>query len=118
MRGGARVGAGRPKAEETVAVRVPVGCLDAVRDFISAYRTGVLPAQSSFGFALDWHPTSFLPDVGRQLVVWCRFKDGDPYCRFYINSDWYLKSLLCLGPYEFGMFAWAYQPELSPPSFD
>lgn len=37
-RGGARAGAGRPKGEETTMVRVPDGCLDAVRALISAYR--------------------------------------------------------------------------------
>ncbi|MFQ2690123.1 hypothetical protein ACK3ZE_04385 [Aeromonas caviae] len=39
-RGGARAGAGRPKGEETTMVRVPEGCLEAVRALISAYRNG------------------------------------------------------------------------------
>ncbi|RQM71374.1 hypothetical protein [Aeromonas enteropelogenes] len=37
-RGGARAGAGRPKGEDTIMVRVPEGCLEAVRALISAYR--------------------------------------------------------------------------------
>ncbi|MCF5857592.1 hypothetical protein K3H44_20220 [Aeromonas veronii] len=43
-RGGARDGAGRPKGEETVMVRVPKGCLEQVRSLISVYKnTGSLP---------------------------------------------------------------------------
>lgn len=38
-RGGARDGAGRPKGEETVMVRVPKGCLEQVRALISVYKT-------------------------------------------------------------------------------
>ena len=37
-RGGVRQGAGRPKSEPTVMVRVPVGCLDEVRTLIKLYR--------------------------------------------------------------------------------
>lgn len=37
-RGGARKGAGRPKSEPTVMVRVPAGCLDEVRTLIKLYR--------------------------------------------------------------------------------
>lgn len=36
--GGARKGAGRPKSEPTVMVRVPEGCLDDVRALIECYR--------------------------------------------------------------------------------
>lgn len=36
--GGAREGAGRPKSEPTVMVRVPQGCLDDVRTLIECYR--------------------------------------------------------------------------------
>lgn len=36
--GGARKGAGRPKSEPTVMVRVPEGCLDDVRTLIECYR--------------------------------------------------------------------------------
>ncbi len=44
VRGGARPGAGRPKGEQTTMVRVPEGCLEAVRALISVYRqTGSLP---------------------------------------------------------------------------
>ncbi|WP_290437961.1 hypothetical protein [Aeromonas caviae] len=39
-RGGARPGAGRPKGETTTMVRVPEGCLEAVRHLISVYRNG------------------------------------------------------------------------------
>lgn len=38
-RGGARKGAGRPKSEPTVMVRVPAGCLDEVRSLIERYRS-------------------------------------------------------------------------------
>ena len=37
-RGGARKGAGRPKSEPTVMVRVPEGCLADVRALIECYR--------------------------------------------------------------------------------
>ncbi len=47
-RGGARDGAGRPKGEETVMVRVPKGCLEQVRALISVYKTtGQLPASDA-----------------------------------------------------------------------
>lgn len=39
-RGGVRPGAGRPKGEQTTMVRVPEGCLEAVRALISVYRKG------------------------------------------------------------------------------
>jgi len=43
-RGGVRQGAGRPKSEPTVMVRVPQGCLDDVRSLIERYRSlGVEP---------------------------------------------------------------------------
>lgn len=38
-RGGARKGAGRPKSEPTVMVRVPEGCLAEVRALIERYRS-------------------------------------------------------------------------------
>ncbi len=37
-RGGARDGAGRPKGEETVMMRVPKGCADQVRALIWIYK--------------------------------------------------------------------------------
>ena len=40
-RGGARDGAGRPKGEETTMVRVPNGCLDAVRSLITDHKNGL-----------------------------------------------------------------------------
>lgn len=47
-RGGARPGAGRPKGETTTMVRVPDGCLEAVRALIFAYRKGeALPAPAA-----------------------------------------------------------------------
>ena len=36
--GGARKGAGRPKSEETIMVRVPKGCLSDVRALIQKYK--------------------------------------------------------------------------------
>lgn len=39
IRGGARKGAGRPKSEPTVMVRVPQGCLDDIRALIERYRS-------------------------------------------------------------------------------
>lgn len=61
-RGGARVGAGRKKGEETTMVRVPQGCLEAVRDLISVYRNGgnlpVTPVASA-----DTLPAQPLPPV-------------------------------------------------------
>ncbi|UML95631.1 hypothetical protein [Shewanella xiamenensis] len=41
-RGGARKGAGRPKSEPTVMVRVPQGCLLDVRCIIEKYRADML----------------------------------------------------------------------------
>lgn len=41
-RGGARKGAGRPKSEPTVMVRVPEGCLFDVRCVIEKYRSDML----------------------------------------------------------------------------
>lgn len=47
-RGGARPGAGRPKGESTTMVRVPDGCLEAVRALISAYKNHeTLPAPAA-----------------------------------------------------------------------
>lgn len=37
--GGAREGAGRPKTEKTMMVRVPLGCVDEVKALISRYKT-------------------------------------------------------------------------------
>ena len=54
VRGGARPGAGRPKGEETTMVRVPQGCLEAVRALISEYRIhGYLPAAQPVVVQLD-----------------------------------------------------------------
>lgn len=39
-RGGKRKGAGRPKSEPTTTIRVPVGCLDAVKDLVANYKDG------------------------------------------------------------------------------
>jgi len=38
-RGGVREGAGRPKTEKTMMVRVPLGCVDAVKALIARYKT-------------------------------------------------------------------------------
>lgn len=58
-RGGARPGAGRPKSEPTTMVRVPDGCLEAVRHLISVYRdTGTLPFSEPCG---DSHKQVDLP---------------------------------------------------------
>jgi hypothetical protein len=37
--GGAREGAGRPKTEKTMMVRVPLGCVDDVKALIARYKT-------------------------------------------------------------------------------
>ena len=61
-RGGARDGAGRPKGEETVMVRVPKGCLEQVRSLISVYKTtGQLPASDAVQG--DAHKQIPFPDV-------------------------------------------------------
>lgn len=58
-RGGARPGAGRPKSEPTTMVRVPDGCLEAVRHLISVYKnTGSLPVSEPSG---DSHKQVDLP---------------------------------------------------------
>ena len=37
-RGGVREGAGRPKTEKTLMVRVPLGCVDDVKALIARYK--------------------------------------------------------------------------------
>jgi hypothetical protein len=36
--GGVRAGAGRPKTEKTLMVRVPLGCVDDVKALIARYK--------------------------------------------------------------------------------
>lgn len=42
MHGGKRLGAGRPKGEETKTIRVPLGCLNSVAKIISEYKSSPL----------------------------------------------------------------------------
>ncbi|MFM5581889.1 hypothetical protein ACET8Y_04010 [Aeromonas veronii] len=58
-RGGVRAGAGRPKGETTTMVRVPDGCLQAVRSLISDYKHGVINEP----FSYDWHHIDVLSPV-------------------------------------------------------
>ena len=44
MHGGKRAGAGRPRAEETKTIRVPLGCLNNVTRIISEYKDTPLPS--------------------------------------------------------------------------
>lgn len=70
-RGGARDGAGRPKAEETVMMRVPKGVHDTVKFLISDYKNhGLRPTG---GIHLVFHPKTELPEPGRLVVV--RYRD-------------------------------------------
>ncbi|MFM5525167.1 hypothetical protein ACET73_05250 [Aeromonas veronii] len=68
-RGGARDGAGRPKGEETVMVRVPKGCLEQVRALISVYKnTGALPVVGDPQPDGDLHAQVDLPLPSAELV--------------------------------------------------
>ena len=48
--GGARKGAGRPKTENTMMVRVPLGCVDDVKALIARYKTSSIESDGQ----ADW----------------------------------------------------------------
>lgn len=85
VRGGARPGAGRPKGEQTTMVRVPDGCLEAVRALISVYRqTGTLPVygeplQGDSYTQIDLPLSEPVPDMGplecKAHEAWAVFND-------------------------------------------
>lgn len=84
-RGGVRDGAGRPKGEPTTMVRVPDGCLDAVRSLITDHKNQV--SRPVGGIVLDWRPKTELPEPGRLVVA--RYGEHDTHWYSWgMNSDW------------------------------
>ncbi|MBJ7583092.1 hypothetical protein [Aeromonas veronii] len=111
-RGGARDGAGRPKGEETTMVRVPNGCLEAVRSLITDHRNGL--STSLQVQVYDWRPLTERPDLGRKIVVW----HGDDYqfAEHALNAEWLLHNLDNNKVKH--IKAWCYQHPITPPDFD
>ncbi|MCU8076903.1 hypothetical protein [Shewanella sp. SM29] len=62
-RGGVRKGAGRPKSELTHMVRVPEGCLNEVKRFISLYRD--YTANPDFSHDVYWLAKGCLSDMDK-----------------------------------------------------
>jgi len=111
-RGGARDGAGRPKGEETTMVRVPNGCLDAVRSLISSYKNQSEP----LSFGSRWQPLSVLPDPDRRIDLWC-VQDGEGACFYNISSDNYLDSTRRKASWVLSSTAWRYSEVVQAPDF-
>ncbi len=90
MHGGNRSGSGRPKSENTVMVRVPEGCLDAVRELIASYRlTGVVNF-TSVSSVVAPTPTDY-----ESFCVWLRSVHDS-----YQNSDCHFAYKLISGFYD------------------
>ena len=79
-RGGARKGAGRPKSEPTYMVRVPEGCLDEVKRFISLYRD--YTANPDFSHDVYWFAKGSLSAIGSSNTHHAKFVDKDG------QTDW------------------------------
>lgn len=129
-RGGARDGAGRPKGEETVMVRVPKGCVEQVRALISVYKkTGELPVFDAVQG--DFHEpvhtcshcdselfgdgiTTFrhCPNVGRFDISFFKPADEPLYCCQCSNPDSRRYCVQCHPWWGFG------DPNCDPSSFD
>ncbi|MGL5390348.1 MAG: hypothetical protein ACRDA8_02955 [Shewanella sp.] len=111
-RGGARDGAGRPKGEETVMVRVPKGCLDSVRSLISSYKNQTeLPAASS-----PWQPLSLLPEPGTRIDLWI-VTDGVGLCYYNHGSDHYITDSRRNAFWLSKATAWRYSETVLAPDF-
>lgn len=111
-RGGARDGAGRPKGEETVMVRVPKGCLDSVRNLISSYKNQTeLPAASS-----RWQPLSSPPEPGRRIDLWTVL-DGVGSCYYNHSSDNFLSDSRRKATWTTRATAWRYSELVVAPDF-
>lgn len=111
-RGGARDGAGRPKGEETIMVRVPKGCLDSVRNLISSYKNQTeLPSVSS-----RWHPLSSLPEPGTRIDLWV-VTDGVGLCYYNHSSDHYLCDTRRKASWTTRATAWRYSEAVLAPDF-
>lgn len=120
-RGGARDGAGRPKGEDTVMVRVPKGVVDQVKALISDYKKQVAPSPG--GIALEFRPKTDLPDPGRHVVV--RYRDHSrSWYSWGVNSDM-LIAILKVKPSQWHtreeltrskqlVVDWAYVPDVLP----
>lgn len=113
-RGGARAGAGRPKGEETTMVRVPEGCLEAVRALISAYKNQEsLPLSDNVD---DWHPINELPEPGTRIDLWC-VEDDCGICSYNIGATMYLADSIRQAHWTRKITAWRYSTPVSPPLF-
>lgn len=111
-RGGARDGAGRPKGEETTMVRVPNGCLDAVRSLISVYKNQSEPVVS----VPRWQPLSLRPDPGRLIDLWY-VHEGHGSCVYNISSDNYLNGTRRKASWVLASTAWRYSEVVQAPNF-
>lgn len=112
-RGGVRDGAGRPKGEPTTMVRVPDGCLDAVRSLITDHKNQVVrPVCGEIVY--DWKPLTQRPDPGRKIVVW---HGADfQFAEHAVNSEWLLHQLDTNSIKR--VTAWCYQSPITPPCFE
>lgn len=112
LRGGIRPGAGRPKGEETVMVRVPKGCLDTVRKLISSYKNQA----ESFVSSSKWQPLSSLPDPDRRIDLWC-VQDDRCGCVYDVSSDNYLDGTRRKAYWVLKATAWRYSELVVAPDF-
>ncbi|WP_323897725.1 hypothetical protein [Aeromonas allosaccharophila] len=120
-RGGARDGAGRPKGEETVMVRVPKGVADEVKALISDYKKQV--HRPAGGIHLSFHPKTQLPVSGRECIARCRENDRTWY-EWGISADMLIQVILVkstqwhnredLQRRKDQLHDWAYAPEVLP----
>ncbi|WP_157830552.1 hypothetical protein [Aeromonas sobria] len=111
-RGGARDGAGRPKGEETTMVRVPNGCLEAVRSLISSYKNQSEP----LSFGSRWQPLSTPPEPDRRIDLWC-VQDGSGSCCYNISSDHFLNDTRRKAHWVLKSTAWRYSELVVAPDF-
>lgn len=130
MRGGVRSGAGRPKSEDSAVVRVPAGCLDAVRSMIETYKsTGSVSFPSSrSAISFDWKSFDEPPPPGIQVLLYAFPSKGvDPsgVAMVYwmtFESDYVLKLISGEMRNSHGFFAWCVHPfssiTINPPPFE
>lgn len=120
-RGGARDGAGRPKGEETVMVRVPKGVADQVKALISDYKKQV--HRPAGGIHLSFHPKTQLPVAGRKCVVRNR-EDGRTWYEWGVHAEM-LTMIILVKPNQWHsredlkrrkelLHDWAYAPDVLP----
>ena len=130
MRGGVRSGAGRPKSEDSAVVRVPSGCLDAVKSVIETYKiTGSVSLPSSrSAIVFDWKSFDEPPPPGIKVLLYAFPSKGvelpDVAGLFWMSfeSDYVLKLISGEMRNSQGFFAWCVHPftgiTLPPPPFE